>query len=197
MYLPLAALSKDKTMIVPFTLNDGPCALNATHFILMARPGTPILCYDSIYRRLPDSNICEGSIIEKDGEEYIVKYHRGFNAISKSKKIIEVITPDLKVKGHVNIIQSDFAPIKGSLPKYEIQGQYLTFKSFYGVLKKCLLVRNKHINIVKFCYINQYAGISYEGNKAYFGTKNSDGDLLTLVDGKPKYINKKELLGEI
>ena len=183
-YYPLIALTATKKDMVDFTLEDGPCPVDEEHFVLLNRPGTPILSYATVLRGMDIPGVFEGDIISFEGTDYIVKYQRGFNAISidKSKIItLENITAE-NVKTHM-FFQRSFDWIEPATIKFRVnQNKFFTFQNIYGYFDGRLLFTDSKLCKQKEIIAQQDAGVTYQGKKACFG-KNPFGTV-KLVKGK-------------
>lgn len=182
MFYDLMAMTVDGELF-PFSLKDGPCPLSEDTFFLSNRPGTPILKYSIILRSVPDTDMFDGDIISYLDEIYTVKYHRGFNCISSTGKIIDIPLDNYNIINNVYKLNKE---LKTPLPKYKIgKNYYCTIRKFYGVDKgKGLLINDRNIGYVSFGEVYQYAGVKSKNKKLYF-KKNK----VELIHGRILTIN--------
>ena len=192
---PLKALSKDRKELVVFGIEDGPCPLDSNFFVLTKRPGSPILRYDSILRGMDVPNLFEGDIIESNGTQYIIKYHRGFNAISLEGDTLEI--KDLRRAKVVDQLyfQDNFKKKYPTRHKYIIDGVDTEFTRFMGATETGVIINDSNLPVVPFFKVMQNTGMRYKGNKLYFGNIINNcpvvlykGNIVIIENGKPKLV---------
>lgn len=186
-YYPLIAMNKAGTDMVQFSLEDGICPITADLFILTNRSGSPILRYDTILRGMDIPNIYEGDIITYKQRDYIVKYQRGFNAISIDGQVINLQwVKDIKVKTHM-YFQDIFKRIELTKIRYRCGDFYFTIRKIYGATKTHLIVNDRNKKFLPLTEIQQDAGISMCNKRLYYGN-NADVNVC-LHKGHMKIIN--------
>lgn len=169
----MLALTKDGTDVVQFKLKDGPCPISEDYFVLLNRPGTPILRYDSIMRGMDIPGVYEGDIISFKHKDYMIKYQKGYNAVSLSGEVLDISKLKyLKVKTHM-YFQNSFKPIVPTLIRMRIRGKIYPIKKIFGATKKGIVVNERGLGVVEINEIQQDAGMRVDGKKVYFG-KNDD-----------------------
>lgn len=188
---PLIALTKCRTNMVSFTLEDGLCPIDEEHFVLLNRPGSPILRYDTVLRGMDINGIFEGDIVNYEGTDYMIKYQRGFNAISLDKS--KVITLDnitaCNVKTHM-YYQRDFAWIEPTMIKFRVNNnKFFTLRNIYGYFDNRIVFNDIKLRNKETLIVQQDAGLTYDGQRACFGN-NAFGSV-KLVKGKIEIRGRK------
>lgn len=170
MFYHLLALTKDRRDVVAFSLLDGPCMIGENQFVLVNRPGTPILRYDSIMRGMDIPGIFEGDIINYRGKDFIVKYQRGFNGYSLNGDVVDMneLSNGI-VKSHV-YFQDIFKQIAPTKIRYRIGNKHYTIdKVFSAPGRKGVVFNDKRLGIVELNRIEQDAGTIVNKKRIYFG----------------------------
>lgn len=173
---PLKALSKDEKEEVVFSIGDGPCHLEDNLFILTRRPGTPILQYNTIVRGMDVAGLFEGDVLEYKGDLYTVIYSRGFRISNKEKGFIRVENME-----YINVVSNIYKDSTLYIQKrlkhtYRWSKYKFSIESVMTAINDDLIVNLKGGMSIPIEDVRQYAGITHEGKKMYFGD---------LIDGYP------------
>lgn len=80
-YFMMKALTHDNVWY-KFSMLDVPTTFNEDEFVLLNKPGSPIMQLKSIKRGDPETGLFEGDIITMEGCEWVICYERGFYAIN-------------------------------------------------------------------------------------------------------------------
>jgi hypothetical protein len=198
---PLRALAKGGSSYCVFDLNDGPGRWDDEHFILMGRPNSPILRYDSISRGSDIPGVFSGDIVSVKGDDYLVIYHRGLVAKNLvTKKIFYLDEADFRVKSEAEYMGT-IVPNrhKKHLYRTEVNGEKIDFyiDHLYGLdpKSKCILHNRRGYGFLTYDSISQYVGIRHPqtNEPLFFGDYDlhmESGSLVATVNGEKINITK-------
>lgn len=82
LYFMMKALTRNDNEWYSFDIHDVPTTFSEDEFVLLNKPGSPILNLKSIKRGDPESGLFEGDIIGMDDCLWVVCYERGFYVIN-------------------------------------------------------------------------------------------------------------------
>lgn len=196
---PLRAESVDGTMLVPFTLLDGPCKMDEKHFVLTARKDSPILKYGTILRGSDVEDVFEGDYIEVDGKEYLVIYRRGLIALDSEGTSLDFLSAG-KFKVVSNIYKrGERNKIRRKKHKYRYDDISFQLDQVYGIHNGKLLLNFSGGVMMDVEIVQQSAGLKKGSVEMYFGDEGLHlfrGKCVTEDSGKLMDIAKGEFINE-
>ena len=164
-----------------FSLNDVPVMLDDTQFVLMAKPNSPILLINTVITGMDIDGLFEGSIISDGKDEYVVSFKRGFAAM-RADRTVKKLTEFPMILNTGTFAEKEHAarPMCRQRILYKTNDMQFQIKDLIGIMDNNLVIRE---NYTKVCVedIQQYAGISYNGNKVFFGD---------IIEGSPVHMYK-------
>lgn len=178
--LSLQALTSDGKAC-RFSVCDVPVVIDDEQFVLMARPGSPILLTHSIVSCTDIPNISEGTVLtDSSGKEYTVSFKRGFAAMDKQRNVVKINEiGEYRVTNTVSL--SSISTCRQRLIyKYgDIQFQ---LKDFVGIIDGKAVIKENY-TAIDVSEIQQYAGLTYMGKNVFLGDM-IDGNKVTMHAGR-------------
>lgn len=158
-----------------FTLDDLPVPFNETEFVLLKRPGTPILDIKSIRRGVKKYGLFEGDVILMDGEKWLVCYERGFYVIN-SNYVVKYFyqLKNYKVIGTCDTIKDVVSISFKSKHFFMYKDNIFYLANISGAYDGKLLIRSIE-EPIDTKQVNQECCLVYNGKKLFLGM---------LIDGK-------------
>lgn len=186
---PLRARSKCGKYLIEFNLSDGPCPLDEENFCLTQREGYPIITYDSITRGGDIPSLFAGDLIEKQGERYLVSYHRGLVARHlETKELLDLSDGNFT---KVSTIYTQGIEMTNRHTKHLYKYGKATFyiEHLYGVMNGMLVLNRRKSVFIPMEEVRQYAGIKHpDTQKDLFfgdcGLTMLNGNLIAFKNGE-------------
>lgn len=169
-----------------FEIKDCPVKLTDETFLLVNKPGSPVM-YADIYRGDWETGLYEGDLIFFDGCTWLVNYDRGFYAINEAreKKFLYQL-PEWKYIG-VSGIDVDF-PVKFSRrKKHALCCSDLIFSiwNFQNATDTGFRIM-RYASIVPFDEVHQECCVKINGRRAFLGNRY-DNHIIQLYGGRLGY----------
>ena len=164
--LSLKALDRNGREYV-FNICDIPVMIDDSQFVLMAKPGSPILIADTVVAGSDIPGVYEGTLIEdSEGASHLVSFKRGFAAMGSNSGVHK-----LSELGPFKVIgQKDTASI--SLCRQRILYRYnelqFQFKDFVGIVRGVPVIKESY-TAIDLRRLQQYAGLTYNGKSVFLG----------------------------
>ena len=160
-----------------FTVLDIPVLIDNNKVVLMNKPGSPILLYNTISVMSDIEGVGEGTVIEDNGT-YTVSFKRGFAAVNNDKEVRKL--------GDFNTLTINTTKNVQNLCRYKILFKsgdiQFQIKDIVGLSAgKCICKRS--YNIFELDTIQQYAGITYEDKRIFLGD-TIDGNEVSMFKGR-------------
>lgn len=164
-----------------FSVYDVPVVIDDEQFILMAKPGSPILLTGTIVSCSDVPNVCEGSILtDRNGVSYVVSFKRGFAAMDAQRNVYKICDIDgLTVTGLMDL--SSISLCRQRLI-YKCGNNQFQLKDFIGISKGNVIIKEGYASI-DISEIQQYAGLTYDGKNVFFGDI-IDGSTVVMHAGR-------------
>lgn len=164
-----------------FSVLDVPVLIDDSRFVLLNKPGTPILLVNTIVSGADIPNIYEGSVIVSDGVEYTVSYKRGFAAMDKHRNVRKL--SDLPT--YVKVGQLYRFPDRTCRQRllYKSGNTQIHIKDFVGVDNGKIIVREGYAKIDPES-LQLYAGLSINNSKVFLGDTTSSGNKVVMHKGR-------------
>lgn len=164
-------------------MKDIPVMMFEDKFVLMNKPGSPILRADTIMRGEPFYNVYEGDVIEADGDIWLVCYERGFYAINENYVIRFLYKfNDIKfIDRHDNVTGLPTVTFKKKF-LFKIKDQVFVLNDIVGAYSGDCIFRT-YSEPVKVETIQQDCGLRYNGNLMFLGD-TVDGSTVELYGGR-------------
>lgn len=156
-----------KGVACKFSIYDVPVAIDDEQFILMAKPGSPILRTQTIVSCTDIPNVCEGTILtDNNGVDYVVSFKRGFAAMDAQRAVVKISDiVGCHISGSIDL--STIALCRQRLI-YRYKDLQFQLKDFVGISDGKAIIKESHTPI-ELSNVQQYAGLTYNGKNVFFG----------------------------
>ena len=168
-----------------FYIEDCPSKLSEETFVLLNKPGTPIM-YCDVFRGDAETGLFEGDIILCEGRDWLICYDRGFYAINRDYQIKYLF--QLKDWRHLGVADHDMHfPIKYARRKHHLFCHLGGVFSLWGI-QDCtdegVLLTDR--TVVKSSDIHQEVCATWNKRRMYLGYIY-DNKVLELNGGRLSY----------
>lgn len=164
-----------------FDIQDIPVMMDEAQFVLMARPGSPILLADTVVTGSDIPGIFEGTTLkDEQGQDYLVSFKRGFAAMgsmSGVRKMSEV--GNYTITGYKSVESISLCRQRILFKYNDIQFQ---FRDFVGIINGNPIIKESYTPIDP-AKLRQYAGLTYNGKPVFLGDI-IDGCTVTMHNGR-------------
>lgn len=168
-----------------FSLADVPVLIDEASFVLMAKPGSPILLLESLVCGSDIEDIYEGSIVsDSEGNEYVMSFKRGFAAMNSNREVKKLSEIDgLTVcKRRLDVSHSSNFLLCRQRLLYLYDGIQFQFKDFIGIVNGMPVIKESYTPI-DISRVKQYSGLSYNNQRVYLGDE-IQGGIATMHKGR-------------
>lgn len=150
-----------------FSVHDVPVTIDDEQFVLMAKPGSPIMLNKFIVSCTDMPNVHEGTILmDSKGKEYIVSFKRGFAAMDAQRNVIKISDiGDYTVTNSVSL--SSISTCRQRLI-YKYKDIQFQLKDFVGLSDGKAIIKENYTPIV-LDEVQQYAGLTYNNKSVFLG----------------------------
>ena len=168
-----------------FSLADVPVLIDESSFVLMAKPGSPILTLESLVCGSDMDGIYEGSILsDSEGNEYVTSFKRGFAAMNVDRQVKKLCDIDgLTIcKRRLDVAHSSNFLLCRQRLLYLYDGIQFQFKDFIGIVNGMPVIKESYTP-VDMNKVKQYSGLSYNNQRVYLGDE-INGGIVTMHKGR-------------
>lgn len=168
-----------------FTLNDVPVLVDESSFVLMAKPGSPILLMESLTSGADIKGVYEGTVIaDENGAEYVMSYKRGFAAMDSNRNVKKLsdLSSYKVCRRKVDIHKVSKAVLCRQRLLYLYHGIQFQFRDFVGIVNGMPIIKESYTPI-DIDQVQQYSGLSYEGIRIYLGD-SLNGGIVQMYKGR-------------
>ena len=164
-----------------FSIKDIPVLVDDNNFILMARPGSPILRFDTIGSLTDIPDIGEGTVlVGENNDVYTISFKRGFAAMSSDRQISKLhelsnYTITAEAPHFVGIANRQRLLFKYNNLQFQI-------KDIVGAIDGKAIVKREH-TLVAVDKVQQYAGLTFNNTRVFLGDV-IDGGIVTMYKGR-------------
>lgn len=164
-----------------FSVHDVPVAVDDEQFVLMAKPGSPILLNKFIVSCTDIPNVHEGTVlVDAKGKEYVVSFKRGFAAMDAERNVIKINEiGDYIITDTVSL--SSISTCRQRLI-YKYKDMQFQLKDFVGLSDGKAIIKENYTPI-DLNEIQQYAGLTYNSKSVFLGD-SIDGNIVVMHMGR-------------
>ena len=163
-----------------FSIKDVPVLIDEDDtFILMRRENSPILRFNTITSLTDISSIGVGTVLTDATRTYVVSFKRGFAAVDSEHNVYKLNTLHDYTIDNTDTYNTGCYNQRLLFKYDDLQFQ---IKDIVGMIHNYAIVKRNH-TLVDMSLVQQYAGITYENNKVFFGDIINDG-VVTLYQGR-------------